>query len=246
MRIAVDLDDTINHSKQPAAEYGNEVLQDGAIETLRQWKREGHYIIINTARHMKTCKNNAAKALARQGLTTLQWLEDNKVPYDELWWSKPDVDIFIDDKGFKHTPGNWDATRQAVYKLENDPIKVWVNGCFDVLHLGHIKLLEHASMMGPLRVGLDSDSKVRTDKGEDRPFNSFETRREMLKALKFGIDNVMTYDTNKELEQHIADYEPHVIVVGEEHMGKVVGADYAWEIEYFERYENHSTTRILT
>ena len=123
--------------------------------------------------------------------------------------------------------------------------RVWVNGCFDVLHVGHIKLLEHASKIGSIRLGLDSDAKVRADKGDNRPFNSFEVRREMLRALKFGIDNVMTYDTNKELEEHIRRYNPHVLVVGEEHRGKVVGADYTWEIEYFSRYEDHSTTKIL-
>lgn len=247
MRIAIDLDDTINHGKQTGTEYGEEVLQDGAVETLRQWKKDGHYIIIHTARGMKTCENVPAKAFARQGMTTLQWLEDNEVPYDELWWSKPDADIFIDDKGFKHTPGDWQATAKAVDNLyKRRKTTVWVNGCFDILHIGHIKLLEHASKMGSIRLGLDSDAKVRTDKGDDRPFNSFEVRREMLKALKFGIDNVVTYDTDQELERHIETYNPHILVVGEEHRGKVVGAQYAWEIDYFPRYGNHSTTKILT
>lgn len=246
MRIAVDLDDTINHGKQACAEYGDEVAQIGAVETLRQWSNDGHYIIIHTARNMKTCENVPAKAIARQGMTTLQWLEDNDVPCNELWWSKPDADIFIDDKGFKHTPGDWATTAKAVRDLvAKKEVRVWVNGCFDVLHVGHIKLLEHANNLGSIRIGLDSDAKVRAAKGGDRPFNTFETRREMLKALKYGIGNVMTYNTDEELAQHIKEYDPHIIVVGKEYWGNVVGAQYADEIEYFPKYGNHSTTRIL-
>jgi len=245
VRIAIDLDDTINYSKKSGT-YGNEPLQDGAIEALRRWKAQGHYIIIHTARNMDTCRGNIGKALARQGLTTLQWLKDNDVPYDEIWWSKPHADIFIDDKGLKHTPGDWLSTIRAIDYLDrSQTTRVWINGCFDVLHIGHIKLIEFASTLGPLRVGLDSDSKVRADKGKGRPVNTFEDRKEMLKALRYGIEDVVTYDTNDELIQHIKEYRPSVILVGEEYRGKVVGSEYAGTVEYFQRYEFHSTTRIV-
>ncbi len=246
MRIAVDLDDTINHAAWGGQEYGDEALQKGAVETLRRWKKDGHYIIIHTARRMKTCEGDAAKAIAMHGPTTLQWLKDNGVPYDELWWNKPHADVFVDDKAIKHRVGGWEDTSKAVRDMmKRKKTTVWVNGCFDVLHIGHIKLLEHANKIGSIRLGLDSDTKIRADKGAGRPFNSFEVRREMLRALKFRIDDIMTYDTNAELEEHIRRYNPHILVVGEEHRGKVVGADYAWGIEYFPKYEDHSTTKIL-
>jgi capsule biosynthesis phosphatase len=115
--IAIDLDDTINHAKKPNEEYGNEKLQESVIEVLRRWKKQGHHIVIHTARHMNTCDGNLGKVLARQGLTTLQWLQDNDVPYDEIWWSKPHADIFIDDKGLRHTPGDWHKTEKLVNRF---------------------------------------------------------------------------------------------------------------------------------
>ena len=117
IRIAIDLDDTILHCKAADEEYGNEKPQARAIEILKRWKAQGHYIIIHTARHARTCDGNLGKILAKQGLTTLQWLEDNEVPYDEIWWSKPDADIFIDDKGFRHIPGDWQSTELAVLRF---------------------------------------------------------------------------------------------------------------------------------
>ncbi len=117
IRIAIDLDDTILHCKEADEEYGNEKPQARAIEILKRWKSQGHYIIIHTARHARTCEGNLGKIIARQGLTTLQWLEDNEVPYDEIWWSKPHADIFIDDKGFRHTPGDWQSTEMAVLQF---------------------------------------------------------------------------------------------------------------------------------
>ena len=117
LTIAIDLDDTINCAKKPNEEYGNEKLQEDVIEVLRRWKKQGHYIIITTARHMNTCAGNQGKVLARQGLNTLQWLKDNDVPYDEIWWSKPHADIFIDDKGFRHTPGDWLKTEELIARF---------------------------------------------------------------------------------------------------------------------------------
>ena len=57
-------------------------------------------------------------------------------------------------------------------------IRVWTNGCFDVLHRGHIELFKHARSMGDvLIVGIDSDEKVKRDKGASRPINSVEDRK---------------------------------------------------------------------
>jgi capsule biosynthesis phosphatase len=117
LRICLDLDDTICWTKKREGlpqEYGDEQVQDGMLDTLRQWKADGHYIIIQTARHMRTCDGNVGKVLAKQGLTTLQWLKDHDVPYDEVWFGKPHADLFIDDKALAHAPGKWDETAQKV------------------------------------------------------------------------------------------------------------------------------------
>lgn len=121
--VAIDLDDTINRCKRAGEKYGNELPQEHAIEILKMWKRRGYYIIINTARHMNTCAGNQGKVLARQGLTTLQWLEDNEVPYDEIWWSKPHADVFIDDKAFRHKIDNWDRTADWIDKFAQGEVK---------------------------------------------------------------------------------------------------------------------------
>ena len=62
--------------------------------------------------------------------------------------------------------------------------KIWTNGCFDVLHIGHIKLLEFAKSQGDyLIVGIDSDERVKVSKGPDRPINNQMDRCEFLRAI---------------------------------------------------------------
>ena len=62
--------------------------------------------------------------------------------------------------------------------------KVWINGCFDVLHRGHIELFEYAKSLGEkLIVGIDSDAKVKQDKGDDRPINCLEDRKYVLESI---------------------------------------------------------------
>jgi capsule biosynthesis phosphatase len=112
--ICFDIDDTINYCKKTGEEYGYEAVQFGAIEALKKWKQQGHHIVLSTARHMKTCAGNQGMVLAKQGMTLLKWLEINQVPFDELWWSKPHADLFVDDKGFRHEIGNWKRTEEFV------------------------------------------------------------------------------------------------------------------------------------
>ncbi len=59
---------------------------------------------------------------------------------------------------------------------QSEPLRVWVNGTFDVLHRGHIELLEFASSLGLVKVGLDTDERVKQLKGESRPVNTLEDR----------------------------------------------------------------------
>jgi len=123
---------------------------------------------------------------------------------------------------------------------------IFTNGCFDILHRGHIALFKYAKSLGEkLIVGTDSDEKVKRDKGKDRPFNCLEDRILMLEAIKY-IDEVVSFDTRQELEDLVKFLKPDVLVVGSDWEGKkVVGDIFAKEVKFFERIGNYSTTSIL-
>ena len=71
---------------------------------------------------------------------------------------------------------------------------IWVNGCFDILHRGHIELFKYAKSLGDhLVVGIDSDDRIRTSKGVNRPVNNLEDRIEMLRSIRY-IDDVVWFD----------------------------------------------------
>jgi capsule biosynthesis phosphatase len=101
MRICIDLDGVICELKKEGQTYDQLAPVAGAIEKLNQLKAAGHYIIIQTARHMKTCDGNVGRVQARIGAATLNWLEKNKVPYDEIYFGKPWAQIYIDDNAFR-------------------------------------------------------------------------------------------------------------------------------------------------
>ena len=124
--------------------------------------------------------------------------------------------------------------------------KIWTNGCFDILHRGHIELFKYARSLGnELTVGVDSDRKVMKDKGLYRPINNLEDRIEMLKAIRY-IDRIVHFDSSDELECLIKNYKPDVIVVGSDWKGKgVIGERYTKEIKFFDRIKEYSTTKIV-
>lgn len=122
-----------------------------------------------------------------------------------------------------------------------------MNGCFDVLHHAHFKMIEFASTFGDLVViGIDSDRRVKELKGEDRPFHSQEERKYNLERIK-GVSKVVIFDSSDLLEELIKTYEPDVFVIGSDYKNKpIVGEQYAKSIVYFNRMEEFSTTKILT
>jgi D-beta-D-heptose 7-phosphate kinase/D-beta-D-heptose 1-phosphate adenosyltransferase len=124
-------------------------------------------------------------------------------------------------------------------------VKVWVNGSFDVLHIGHIKLLEYASTLGSVKVGIDTDKRIKSIKGINRPFNSLSDRVEFLRSIKY-IDSVDIFDTTERLVDLIKQYQPDYMVIGSDYKDKpIVGSEYVKEIVYFDRIKDKSTTNIL-
>lgn len=125
-------------------------------------------------------------------------------------------------------------------------MKIWINGCFDILHHGHFRLLRHAKMLGDeVVVGIDSDRRVKELKGSDRPYHTVEQRKFNLHQIE-GVWKVVTFDSEKELIWHIRNEEPDIMLIGSDYKGKrIVGSEYIPKIVYFNRLNGFSTTEIL-
>lgn len=107
MRICLDIDGVICRLREPGQTYADLEPVPGAVERLQALKAAGHYLILMTARHMKTCAGNSGLAVARQGGTLFTWLEKHGIPYDEIWFGKPWADIYIDDNALRFE--SWDT-----------------------------------------------------------------------------------------------------------------------------------------
>jgi capsule biosynthesis phosphatase len=101
MRICIDLDGVICRLREPGQEYADVEPVAGAVERLRELRTAGHYLIIYTARHMKTCHGNVGQVVARLGAVTLDWLAKHEVPFDEIHFGKPHADVYIDDNAVR-------------------------------------------------------------------------------------------------------------------------------------------------
>ena len=124
-------------------------------------------------------------------------------------------------------------------------MKVWVNGTFDVMHIGHIKLLEFASSFGVVRVGLDTDERIKEKKGENRPINNLKDRLDFMNSIRY-VESVTFFNSDKELEDRIKEYNPDIMVIGGEYKYKhIIGLEFVPRIEFFEKIPNYSTTKIL-
>jgi D-beta-D-heptose 7-phosphate kinase/D-beta-D-heptose 1-phosphate adenosyltransferase len=124
--------------------------------------------------------------------------------------------------------------------------KVWINGTFDVLHLGHIKLLEKGADLGDfLIVGVDSDRRVSELKGEERPINKLVSRITLLESIRY-VDRVLTFDSDEELETLIKTIRPQIMVIGDDYKDKrIIGSEYVKEIVFFPKLDGFSSTNII-
>jgi len=123
---------------------------------------------------------------------------------------------------------------------------IWTNGCFDILHRGHIELFKFCKSQGDyLVVGIDTDSRVKESKGPSRPFNSQEDRKFFLEAIKY-IDKVVLFSTDNELGQRLVENSVDTMIVGSDWKGKrVVGQEKVNKVLFFDRIGTYSTTNIL-
>tara|TARA_B100000131_G_scaffold299263_1_gene319563 strand:+ start:21108 stop:21509 length:402 start_codon:yes stop_codon:yes gene_type:complete len=125
-------------------------------------------------------------------------------------------------------------------------VKVFTNGCFDIIHPGHLRMLKHCAMMGDhVMVGIDSDRRVKELKGFCRPINSQETRRFILLNFRW-VNEVRIFDSDEELTNLVANYQPDYMIVGSDWKDKpVIGSEHAKVLGYFERIDEYSTTKTI-
>ncbi|MGE4456336.1 MAG: D-glycero-beta-D-manno-heptose-7-phosphate kinase [Arcobacteraceae bacterium] len=122
---------------------------------------------------------------------------------------------------------------------------VFTNGCFDILHRGHVSYLDKAKSLGDVLIlGLNSDASVRRLKGEDRPINHEDDRAFVLAALE-AVDFVVIFDEDTPYEL-ISALKPNILVKGADYEGKeVVGSDLVDEVKLIEFINGRSTTRTI-
>jgi D-beta-D-heptose 7-phosphate kinase/D-beta-D-heptose 1-phosphate adenosyltransferase len=127
-------------------------------------------------------------------------------------------------------------------------MNVWLNGSFDVLHSGHIKLFKIARVLagqnGAVWVGTDTDERIASKKGPSRPINNLEDRVTFLSSIRY-IDYVLTFASDDELESHISDIQPDYMVIGDDYRDKpIIGSEFIKEIIYVTR-DGKSTSDIV-
>ena len=124
--------------------------------------------------------------------------------------------------------------------------KVFVNGTFDLLHRGHIELLNYAQTQGGhVCVGIDTDDRVREKKGPTRPLHNQEERKFFLESLK-AVDEVRFFSNDKELEGLVKSYQPDIMIVGSDWKGKsVIGSYWAAKLIFFDRIGDYATTKTI-
>lgn len=126
-------------------------------------------------------------------------------------------------------------------------MKIIVNGSFDIIHVGHIRLLEYAKSFpnSYVYVLIDSDQRIKKLKGSDRPINNEYERASLLAALK-SVDRVDIFNSDQELIDYIKNYEPDIMVKGSDYIGKpIIGAEYCKEIKFYDRLGKYSTTNKI-
>ena len=124
-------------------------------------------------------------------------------------------------------------------------VKIWCNGCFDILHPGHVKLLNFAKQQGDyLIVGIDSDFRVKTNKGQDRPINSEHDRKFMLENLNC-VDEVVIFGSNEELRSCISKSGAELMVLGNDYDIAQVIRPESFPVKFFTKIEGYSSTKIL-
>jgi len=137
-------------------------------------------------------------------------------------------------------------------------MNIWVNGCFDILHTGHIDLFWYAKLYGTsgmsyqgamdankLIVGIDTDDRVKKLKGNKRPINNVHDRVKMLANLRM-IDEVVFFRNDDEMRYFITNFETDYLIIGDHYRDKeVIGEECAKLGVVYYPTDQRSSTGII-
>lgn len=145
------------------------------------------------------------------------------------------VDVVIND----------DETEKIKLIRETDKKVVFTNGCFDVIHSAHIRLLQFSKKQGDiLVVGLNTDESIKRFKGDSRPINNHEERCELLKNLGF-IDHIIIFKDDTP-EKILSLLKPNVLIKGGDYTKEsIIGKEYADEILIYNYIDGLSSTNVI-
>lgn len=145
---------------------------------------------------------------------------------------------------------DWKGAKELVNQWKSNGEKVvFTNGCFDLLHLGHVDYLEKAKSLGnKLVIGLNTDASVSKFKGPERPLQDEHSRARILAALQF-VDLVVLFNEDTPFDL-ISELIPNILVKGSDYLAEnIVGADVVkkggGEVKTIDFVPGYSTTRIV-
>ncbi|MEO0144479.1 MAG: D-glycero-beta-D-manno-heptose 1-phosphate adenylyltransferase [candidate division WOR-3 bacterium] len=141
---------------------------------------------------------------------------------------------------------SWQEAKEIVENLKKEgKIIVFTNGVFDILHIGHIRLLKTAKSFGDfLILAINSDSSVKKIKGEKRPIFSLNERIEILSAISY-VDIILSFD--EETPYNLIKFlKPDILVKGGDYKEEdVIGREFVKEVKIVPYIEGFSTTKII-
>tara|TARA_R110000782_G_scaffold13413_3_gene39551 strand:- start:3385 stop:3786 length:402 start_codon:yes stop_codon:yes gene_type:complete len=127
-------------------------------------------------------------------------------------------------------------------------MKIVVTGTFDIVHVGHLRMLSYAATLGQyVLVCIDSDRRVAQLKGTARPINTQEERKELLESLRV-VSEVRIFDTDQELIEILKEYNADTMVKGSDWNDAYhgyLGQEYCKHTEWFNRIDGYSTTEKI-
>ena len=158
----------------------------------------------------------------------------------ELWMS------LQEGKYIEKSLYSWEEMKNLVQQWQNQgDIVVFTNGCFDILHRGHITYLQEAAQLGDrLIIGLNSDASVRRLKGETRPLVEEEDRAYLLSALGC-VDGVVLFDEDTP-SQLLETIRPNILVKGGDYkVDEVIGREFVDSVQILPFKDGYSTTNVV-